>query len=475
MIRLPDPCLVVLVGASGAGKSHWAATQFSREQIVSSDQLRGVVGHGEHDQRATKDAFELLDLIVEKRLRRRLTTVIDSTALEADRRARYVELAGRAHVPVHAVVFAVDEQLCRARNRERAHPVPSKIITTQLRALAAAQAVIADEGFAAVHEPDDVELVPPHFVEAPRFARAQEEEPLTLTFGIQIGSFTHDGDRATTPARLRDFAQAAERAGFTTLSLMDHFVQIPGVGREWEDMFESYTTLGWLAACTETIKLGTLVTGVTYRNLAHLGKIVATLDVLSGGRAYCGLGAAWHQREHALYDWPFPPVADRYALLEDALELLPLLWGKGAPRFEGRTTTVPEAICYPRPIQEQVPIWIGGNGEHRTLRLAAQHADACNLLMCSPDEVRHKVAVLHEHCRAVERDPSAVTVTHLSLAGVIESGQPRFMPDVGTVDELVGRYRALAAAGVQHAIVAVVGSFLPDDVERFAAVIDAFR
>ena len=118
---------------------------------------------------------------------------------------------------------------------------------------------------------------------------------------------------------------------------------------------------------------------MTYRNLAQLGKQVATLDVLSGGRAFCGLGLAWHQREHELYGWDFPPVAERYERLEDALELFPLLWGPGSPRFEGRTITVPEAVCYPRPIQERIPIIVGGSGEQRTLRLVARHADGCNL------------------------------------------------------------------------------------------------
>ena len=160
---------------------------------------------------------------------------------------------------------------------------------------------------------------------------------------------------------------------------MDHFLQIPQIGREWEDMLESYTTLGYLAGVTGRVTLGTLVTGITYRNLAHLAKIVATLDVLSGGRAVCGLGAAWFEREHRLYGWDFPPRRERYALLEDALELLPLMWGPGAPRFEGRTVTVDEAICYPRPLQERIPILVGGSGERRTLRLVARHADACNL------------------------------------------------------------------------------------------------
>jgi len=133
-------------------------------------------------------------------------------------------------------------------------------------------------------------------------------------------------------------------AGFTSLWLMDHVIQIPQVGREWEDMLESHTTLGFLAGVTERIRLGTLVTGITYRNIAHLAKIVATLDVLSGGRAMCGIGAAWFEREHRLYGWEFPPLRERFARLEDALELLPLMWGPGAPAFEGRTIRVAESV-----------------------------------------------------------------------------------------------------------------------------------
>ena len=155
--------------------------------------------------------------------------------------------------------------------------------------------------------------------------------------------------------------------------------------------------------------------------MAHLGKIVATLDVVSGGRALCGIGAGWFEREHRLYGWEFPPLRERFARLEDALELLPLMWGPGSPRFEGRTVTVEEAICYPRPLQERVPILVGGSGERRTLRLVARHADACNLFG-DPETVRHKVAVLRSHCEAEGRDPAEVTVTHLAAARVVADG-----------------------------------------------------
>ena len=189
---------------------------------------------------------------------------------------------------------------------------------------------------------------------------------------------------------------------------MDHFRQIPMFGGAWQDMLESWTTLAFLAGVTERVRLGTLVTGITYRNVAHLGKIAATLDVLSGGRAMCGLGLGWFAEEHRAYGWTFPPTAERYALLEDALQVLPLLWGKGSPAFEGRAIEVPEAMGYPRPLQERIPILVGGNGERRTLRLAARYADACNVIG-EVDVVARKVAALHAALRRrSDRDPAEV-------------------------------------------------------------------
>jgi F420-dependent oxidoreductase-like protein len=473
-LRLEDPCLVVLIGATGAGKSEWAGTWFDPEQVVSSDRLRATVGTGERDQRASRDAFEVLDLIVTKRLGRRLTTVIDSTGLEAKRRAGWRSLAERNHLPAYAVVFDPPATVVRERNRVRGTPVPSKVVTAQLREAARAAEQLATEGFAAVHRAGPVALVPPEFVTALEAAVRQKDDPLTLDFGLQVSRFDFPGHPATTAQTLAEVAVAAEDAGFTSLWVMDHFVQIPQIGREWEDMLESYTTLAYLAGVTERIRLGTLVTGVTYRNIAHLAKIVATLDVLSGGRARCGLGAAWFEREHRLYGWEFPPLAERYARLEDALELLPLMWGPGSPRYEGRTITVDEAICYPRPLQDRIPILVGGSGERRTLRLVARHADACNLFG-DPDTVRHKITVLHEHCAAEGRDPAAITITHLAAARVVDSAESRTGPGAATVEEHVGRYRELAEAGVQTAIVGLGDADGPESVSRFRDVIAAFR
>jgi F420-dependent oxidoreductase-like protein len=491
--RLPAPALVVLVGPPASGKSTWAATHLRADVVVSSDRLRALVGEGEHDQRAGTDAFDVLDLVVERRLKRRLLTVVDTLGTDPKRRQRWLAVA-RAHgVPAVAVVFDVPDRECRARNKARAEPVPSAFLTQQLKAWPSVKESVATDGFDDVLPAGDrVVLVPESLVGADAAARRQQEDPVTLEFALQIPRFTWTGGPTELGARLASIARAAEDAGFTSVWVMDHFLQIPQVGREWEDMLDSYTTLGYLAGVTERVGLGVLVTGVTYRNLAHLAKIVATLDVLSGGRAWCGLGAAWFEKEHRTYAWDFPPLRRRYELLEDALELLPLMWGPGSPAFDGRTVSIPEAICYPRPVQARVPIMVGGGGERRTLRLVAQHADACNLFG-DATTVAHKVGVLRSHCDDVGRDPEDVRITHLSsaltatsaqeLAAAVEARKPKRMTpeayaaavNAGTIDDHVGRFRELAEAGVQTAIVNLPDLDDPAPVERFAAIIDRFR
>ena len=479
-LRLPDPCLVVLVGASGSGKTTWARRWLGGERVVSSDALRTVVGVGEHDQRASADAFAVLDDIVARRLRRRLATVVDSTGLEPATRARWLELARGARVAAHVVLVTAPDDVCRKRNAAREKKVPTAVLTGQLRAAAAAAAMLPEEGWDGVHEATEAGavLVPLRFLTAPDAASRQASGPLPLRFGLHLSRFDAPAGPAGLATWLGEVAATAEAVGFSSLWVMDHLVQIPQVGREWEDLPEAYATLGFLAARTTAIDLGVLVGSVTLRNPALLGKIVATLDVLSGGRARCGLGAGWHEREHRLYGYPFLPAAGRLDVLEDALELLPLLWGPGSPPYVGRTIQLEAATCYPRPLQERIPLLVGGQGERRTLALAARHADAVNLFG-EPDRVAAKLEVLARHCcKAEGRDPAELTVTHLSQAAVVGSAAERgtLGPDAGTVEEQVGRYRALAEAGVQEAIVRPLD--LADGaaaVERLFPVVAAFR
>ncbi len=322
--------------------------------------------------------------------------------------------------------------------------------------------------------------------------QATKRPSARLSFGLQVSAFGWPGGPAEIRDRLTAIARAAEDAGFSHLWVMDHFRQIPQVGRAWDDMLESYTALAFVAGVTSTIRLGTMVTGVTYRNVGHLAKIIATLDVLSGGRAQCGLGAAWFAEEHKAYGWPFPDVPERFDLLEDALQALPMLWGPGSPAFTGKAITIPDTTCYPRPLQARIPLWVGGGGERRTLRLVAQYADACNLFG-DPGVVAHKTSVLRSHCESVGRDPAEITVSHLSsvlvgrdgmeLAASIERLRPSTVPasrfasmtNAGSVADHVASFAALADVGVHHCVVSLADVGEVDPVTTFGDVIDEFR
>ena len=491
-VELPSPCAVVLVGPSASGKSTWAAGHFAADAIVSSDRLRALVGAGEHDLAASEDAFALLEQVVRQRLGRGLTTVVDTLGLDTARRRQWVTAASLAGIPCVAVTFDVSAQECRARNRQRASPVPAQVLAAQFRAWRQVRDLLPQEGFQSVIDAAPVRVVPADFASASESARRQHQEPVGLRFGLHLGAFNFAGGAPAARGALRQVAALAEAAGFDGIYVMDHFRQIPQVGRPWEDFLESYTTLAYLAACTERARLGTLVTGVTYRNVAHLGKIIATLDVLSGGRAVCGLGLAWHAEEHAAYGWEFPPTAERYALLEDALRLLPLMWGPGSPSYQGRRTNVAEAMCYPRPLQAHVPVIVGGGGERRTLRLAARYADAANVFG-DLAAVVHKANVLRAHCEKEGRDPLAVELTHLSsvLVGADDAHVGELVQKLGarrgdgarraaafragTVTDHVGRFRELVDAGVREVMVRLPDPLDEPALEQMARVIAAFR
>jgi F420-dependent oxidoreductase-like protein len=232
-------------------------------------------------------------------------------------------------------------------------------------------------------------------------------------FGFHMPTFTFPG---VPPDRLFDRAaenaKAAEKAGFDLVTVMDHFYQIRGIGPETEPMMEAYTTLSALATQTSRVKLGTLVTGVTYRNPALLVKQVTTLDVISKGRAIFGIGAAWNEDEHRGYGIEFPPIGRRMDRLGEALTIAKLMFTQDRPSFEGTYYRIDRALNVPRPIQPGGPkILIGGGGERRTLRLLAEHGDIGHWFGGNLEDLKRKKKVFEEHCAAVNRDPSEVLLT----------------------------------------------------------------
>jgi F420-dependent oxidoreductase-like protein len=267
-----------------------------------------------------------------------------------------------------------------------------------------------------------------------------------MQIGVQIPDFQGGGGSAQLGQRLAAVARTADDAGFSAIAVMDHFFQIGMIGPPEQDMLEAYTTLGYLAACTSSARLLTLVTGAVYRNPGVLAKIVTTLDVLSGGRAWLGIGAAWHEEEARGLGIPFPPVAERFERLEETLQICLQMWAGNEAPYHGkhyqpeRPLNHPAAVTRPHP-----PIMIGGSGERKTLRLVARYAQACNLFS-SPDLPR-KLDVLRAHCDAEGRDYDQIEKTCYYIFDVGQRGER-----VGQVrDELAG----LAEMGFGMAIGAV--------------------
>ncbi len=232
--------------------------------------------------------------------------------------------------------------------------------------------------------------------------------------GLQLPSFDFpDTDTGALFEHLSDVARTAEDAGFDSLFVMDHFYQLPMLGRPDQNMLEAYTLLSALAARTRTIKLGALVGGVTYRNPGLLAKELSTLDVISGGRALWGIGAAWFEAEHLAYGYEFGTFGERFEKLEEVLQIVKSMFVNHTTSFDGKWYTIRDAYNIPKPIQAGGPkVLIGGGGERKTLRLVAQYGDACNFFGPA-DVVRRKNAVLDEHCERAGRDPRSITRTRL--------------------------------------------------------------
>jgi F420-dependent oxidoreductase-like protein len=226
-----------------------------------------------------------------------------------------------------------------------------------------------------------------------------------MELGVHYANFTHPDWSTKLADRLTETAKVADEGGASLFTVMDHYFQMETLGGPSKPMLEGYTTLGYLAAVTENVRLSLLVTGTTYRQPGLLAKIVTTLDVLSGGRAMLGIGAAWYEREHLALGVPFPPTAERFERLEETLQICRQMWSDEDGEFAGKHYHLAETINVPPTVQKpRVPILLGGSGERKTLRFVAKYADACNLFGESADVVSHKLDVLRSHCDNEGRD-----------------------------------------------------------------------
>ncbi len=275
-----------------------------------------------------------------------------------------------------------------------------------------------------------------------------------MKLGLHVPDFTWPGGPQTLGHDLARIAATAEQAGFTKLSVMDHVWQIGVVGPPEHAMLEAYTALGYLAASTSRIELLAWVTAVVYREPGLLAKCVTTLDVISGGRAWLGIGAAWNEDESRGLGLPFPPVAERFERLEEALQICLQMWSEDDGPYSGKHYHLGRTLNSPQPLHRpHPPILIGGGGERKTLRLVAQYAQACNLF-AGPD-LERKLDVLRGHCAAVGRDYDEIEKT------VMLPMDPG--PDGEYVDAIIEQLRGLAALGITHAHgrVANVSSITP--------------
>jgi F420-dependent oxidoreductase-like protein len=285
-----------------------------------------------------------------------------------------------------------------------------------------------------------------------------------MRIGLSVSSFTWPGGPAQIGPTFGRVARDAEQAGLHSLWVMDHFFQIPLFGPVDHDMLEAYTTLAFAAGQTRRIELGALVTGVTPRHPGVLAKTVTTLDVLSGGRAWLGIGAAWNEQESRGLGIPFPPTAERFERLEETLRIVRQMWAGDRRPFQGRhyrledPLNVPNALRRPHP-----PILVGGSGERKTLRLVARYGDACNLFEIGGlDGLRHKLAVLAGHCAAEGRPYEEIQKTTFGMVGEDESA-----------GQLVERFGRLAAEGIDLAIVELPDQGRGGALERLAEAVGA--
>jgi F420-dependent oxidoreductase-like protein len=265
-----------------------------------------------------------------------------------------------------------------------------------------------------------------------------------MRIGLQIPSFTYPGGPASIAGALADIARTADGAGFYSVWVMDHFFQISVVGPPEQEMLEGYATLSYLAGLTKNVKLGTMVTGVIYRHPGILVKTVTTLDVLSNGRAYLGIGAAWNEEESRGLGVPFPPLGIRFEQLEETLQIAKQMWSTNEGPYRGKHFQLERTLCSPQPLSRpHPPILVAGGGEKKTLRMVAQYADACNLFG-TPEAIGAKLAILKQHCVASGRDYAAIEKT---IIAPVDLG-----PGKMSAQAVIAQCEELRNLGVDHAI-----------------------
>ena len=484
MEPIPDPALVVLVGPSASGKTTWANENFRPEEIISSDRLRAIVGSGEHDLDASADAFSILDQMVAARVRRRLLTVVDTLGFDDQRRLRHLALAREQGLPAILVVFDLPAEAAGDRNRHRTHPVPASVFTAQLRRFRQLRPRLADEGWIIRTADQEVAIKFNTRIEANDRA-SSESHSQTLRIFLHLARFNGAGDVRD---HLLSMSEAAEDAGFFGISLMDHLTQIPQVGRAWEDFPEAYTSMAFLAGRTTRLLLGTLVSNVGLRNPALLAKMLATIDVLSNGRTFCGMGAGWYEAELVAYGYEFESPARRLDRLEDALRILPLMWGPGKATHRGELHSVADATSYPRP-KGKIPIIVGGHGK-RTIELAGKYADGLNLV--GTRDLDRYTQLFRQSAEEAGRDPDLLEVSVLDTPllghdradvavrveanrGRMDANGFRTRHNAGTVGEQIERLGRLAGSRVGAVYVSPIGLTTPEGVAAWKPVIDAFK
>ena len=300
-----------------------------------------------------------------------------------------------------------------------------------------------------------------------------------MRIGLQVPDFTWPGNPTALGPTLRRIATDAESSGMASFWVMDHFFQISMIGPPEQEMLEGWSALAHVAAVTDRITLGTMVTGVTYRHPGLLVKTATTLDVLSGGRAWLGIGAAWNEEEHLGLGVPYPPLGERFERLEETLRIAHRMWSGDESPFQGTHYTLQRPLNSPQPVSAPHPrILVGGTGEKKTLRMVAQYADACNIFEMPLPAVRAKLEILQAHCATLGRDYAAIEKTSLGVLRLSRDGAE----GTQSVEEAVDRFGRLAAIGVDHAIVAIPGDHDPAAFElvgelvgKVAAIVPAGR